>query len=537
MMGMKFFACAISVYRNYSTKSFGNSTVREVFKSGNKYKKNNSKNRKTSIKWTDEQNKVLDHVRSGRSVFITGSAGTGKTVLLKHIIKILKKTYGKSTVFVTASTGIAACAIRGQTLHSFAGIGIGNDSREMLVDRILNDKKAFRRWNKAQVLIIDEVSLVKADLFDTLDYIAKRIRESDKVWGGIRLVVSGDFFQLPPVFKQQEPSGKEFAFEADCWDSSFDIQVELSKIFRQSEDRLIKILQGIRRGNCDPENLQFLEQSCSVSEPDPSAVRIYPRIEDVDKENEEKMKALSERNVIFEASDEGEKAWRRQLASGLAPDKLILCKGARVMLIKNLNVWHGLVNGATGTVTGFTEGGTGMTLTPDNLLPIVKYDSGQERIIKPEKWYVMEGCSVVACRVQLPLVLAWAISIHKCQGMSLDRIHTDLSRAFGYGMVYVVLSRVKTLEGLHLSGFSPSKIKAHPKVLQFYSRFDHEQEKEDGDGVVGKKNKESTNNMLSVSDGTSTKKAHWFSLKQFLFSMEQKKFSLKTSRLSRERGK
>lgn len=540
MMGMKFFAGAISVYRNYSTKRFGNSNVREGFKSGNKYKKNNSKNRRTSIKWTDEQNKVLDHVRSGRSVFITGSAGTGKTVLLRQIIKILRKTYGKSGVFVTASTGIAACAIRGQTLHSFAGIGIGNDNRDMLLDRVLNDKKAFRRWNKAQVLVIDEISLVKADLFDILEYIAKKVRESDKVWGGIKLVVSGDFFQLPPVFKKQDPSGKEFAFEADCWDSSFDIQVELSKIFRQSDDRLIKLLQGIRRGKCDPEDLQFLEQSCSVSEPDPSAVRIYPRIEDVDNENEQRMKALSEKNFIFEASDSGEKPWRRQLASGLAPDKLVLCKGARVMLIYNMDVWRGLVNGASGTVTGFTEGEIGMTVTPDNLLPIVKFDSGREIIIKPERWYVMEGSSVVASRLQLPLVLAWAISIHKCQGMSLDYIYTDLSRAFGYGMVYVVLSRVTSLEGLHLSGFSPSKIKAHPKVLQFYSRFDQEQKHEDGDGVVANKNEDSSTNLLSNSDRTSTERTYRFSLKEFLFSQEQKKFSVRkllTSLLSRVQGK
>ncbi|XWS33017.1 hypothetical protein CRYUN_Cryun22dG0041300 [Craigia yunnanensis] len=506
MVGMKFFANAISVYRNYSTNSFSNNIVREGYKRRNNYKKNSSKTRKTSIKWTDEQNKVLDHVRSGRSVFITGSAGTGKTVLLKHIIKILKRTYGKSEVFVTAPTGIAACAIRGQTLHSFAGIGIGNGSREILVDQVLNNKKACVRWNKAQVLVIDEISLVEAHLFDSLEYIAKTVRESSKVWGGIRLVVSGDFFQLPPIFKQYDPFRKEFSFEADCWDSSFDIQVELTKIFRQSEDRLIKLLQGIRRGNSDPEDLQFLKQSCSASEPDPSVVRLYPRIDDVNKVNEERMKALSEKKVIYEAFDEGEKHWKRQLSLGLAPDKLVLCKGARVMLIKNLNVCRGLVNGATGVVTGFTEGGIGMILTPDKLLPIVKFDSGPEIVIEPEKWYVMEGSSRVACRMQLPLVLAWAISIHKCQGMSLDQIHTDLSRAFGCGMVYVALSRVRSLDGLHLSGFSPSAIKAHPKVLQFYSRFANEQEREGKDGVVANKNEDSSNNLLLDSDRTSTGK-------------------------------
>ncbi|EOX92974.1 DNA repair and recombination protein pif1, putative [Theobroma cacao] len=471
MMGMKFFANAISVYRNYCSHSFSNSIVQKAYESGNKVKKNKPKVHKAKIKLTDEQNNVLDHVRGGLSVFITGSAGTGKTVLLKHIIKILKKTYGESGVFVTASTGIAACALGGQTLHSFAGIRIGDGNRGMLLDLVLNDREARRRWNKAQVLVIDEISLVDADLFDKLEYIAKTVRESDKVWGGIRLVVSGDFFQLPPIFKGHDPSRKEFAFEADCWDASFDIQVELTKIFRQSENRFIKLLQGVRRGNSDPEDLQFLKQSCSASEPHPSAVRLYPRIDDVNKVNEEKMKALSEEQVIYEAIDRGKKPWKRQLALGLAPDKLVLCKGARVMLIKNLNVMHRLVNGATGIVTGFTETKGGTVLSPDNLLPVVKFDSGPEMVIEPQKWYVMVGSRPVAWRLQLPLVLAWALSIHKCQGMSLDRIHTDLSRAFGYGMVYVALSRVRSLDGLHLSGFSPSKIKAHPKVLEFYSHL------------------------------------------------------------------
>ncbi|XVE83596.1 hypothetical protein DITRI_Ditri16bG0099500 [Diplodiscus trichospermus] len=478
MIGVKFFVNAIFVYRNYSTKGFRSSIVREGYKSRNNPKKNGSKTCKTSIKWTDEQNEVLDHIRRGRSVFITGSAGTGKTILLKHITKTLQRIYGKSAVFVTAPTGVAACAIHGQTLHSFAGIGFGNDGREVLLDRVLNDKKAYARWNKAQVLVMDEISLVEAKLFDNLEYIAKTVRESDKVWGGIRLVGCGDFFQLPPIFKQYDPSRKEFAFEADCWDSSFDMQLELTKIFRQSEDRLIKLLQGIRRGNSDPEDLQFLELSCSASQPDPSVVQLYPRNDDVNRVNEGRMKALSEKKVIYEAFDEGKKPWKRQLALGLAPDKLVLCKGARVMLIKNLNVRRGLVNGATGIVTGFTESSIGTILTPDKLLPVVEFDSGPEIVIEPEKWYVMEGSSPVACRLQLPLVLAWAISIHKCQGMSLDRIHTDLSRAFGCGMVYVALSRVRSLDGLHLSGFSPSAIKAHPKVLQFYSRFAHKEEME-----------------------------------------------------------
>ncbi|OMO60853.1 hypothetical protein COLO4_33719 [Corchorus olitorius] len=516
MMGMKFLGNAILVYRNYSTNSFSYGVVQKAKKSGNWYKAKVPKVSKPRIRWTDEQENVLEHIRGGLSVFITGSAGTGKTILLQHIIKTLQKTYGKSGVFVTASTGIAACAIHGQTLHSFAGIGNGVGDRQMLLDQVSNNKAAKRRWNKAEVLVVDEISMVDADLFDTLEYIAKKVRESDEVWGGIQLIVSGDFFQLPPVLNEYSDR-KEFAFEADCWDASFDKQVELTKIFRQSDERLIKLLQSIRRGNIDPEDLQLLEQACSASEPDPSVVRLYPRIADVNKVNEERMNALSEKKVIYEAFDGGLKPWKLAFV-GLAQDKLVLCKGARVMLIRNLNVWRRLVNGATGTVTGFTKADNRINVNPDNLLPIVKFDSGPEMVIDPEVWHVTEGSTIVAWRKQIPLILAWAISIHKCQGMSLDQIHTDLSRAFGCGMVYVAISRVTSLDGLHLSGFSPIKVKASPKVLKFYRRFAQEQEKEVGNTAVANKNEHS-----SVSDRTETEKAKSFSyysrmLKEFISS-------------------
>ncbi|OMO61479.1 hypothetical protein CCACVL1_23488 [Corchorus capsularis] len=465
MMGMKFLGNAILVYRNYSTYSSSYGVVQKA-KSGNWYKGQNPKVSKPRIRWTDEQENVLEYVRGGFSVFITGSAGTGKTILLQHIIKTLQKTYGKSGVFVTASTGIAACAIHGQTLHSFAGIGNGVGDRQMLLDQVSNNKGAKRRWNKADVLVVDEISMVDADLFDTLEYIAKEVRESDEVWGGIQLIVSGDFFQLPPVSNEYSKR-KEFAFEADCWDASFDRQVELTKIFRQSDERLIKLLQSIRRGNIDPEDLQLLKQACSASEPDPSVVRLYPRIADVNNVNEERMNALSEKKVIYEAFDGGVKPWKLTFV-GLAQEKLVLCKGARVMLIRNLNVWRRLVNGATGTVTGFTKADNriSININPENLLPIVKFDSGPEMVIDPEEWYVTEGSKIVAWRKQMPLILAWAISIHKCQGMSLDQIHTDLSRAFGCGMVYVAISRVTSLDGLHLSGFCPLKVKASPKLAE-----------------------------------------------------------------------
>lgn len=421
----------------------------------------------------DEQLKVLEAVSKGKSVFITGSAGTGKTQLLKEVISRLRKIHGNLKVFVTASTGVAACALNGQTLHSFAGIGIGDGSREDLESRVLKYKWIAKRWKSVKALVIDEVSMVDAKLFEDLEHIARflRPRHKNKPWGGIQLVVAGDFYQLPPVRianpDDDDSSDKVYAFEAECWDASFDLQMVLLNVFRQLDPQLVKLLQGVRTGECDYDDINLLRQRCSDTVPEESVVRLYPTKSVVNRVNKTRLLGLNERIMTYDAVDTGDDPWKRQLKQGIVLDCLEICKGARVMLIKNLNVKQKLVNGSTGTVTGFHD----KSDLKFGLLPIVKFDSGREMVVVPDTWVVMECDRVLATRTQIPLVLAWALTIHKCQGMTLERLHTDLSRAFGYGMVYVALSRVKSLEGLHLSGFKEWKIKAHPKVLQFYKRL------------------------------------------------------------------
>ncbi|KAL3638280.1 hypothetical protein CASFOL_017651 [Castilleja foliolosa] len=453
-------------------------------------------NKMSKVKWTDEQKQVIDSVCSGKSVFITGSAGSGKTFLLEHIIYKLKKIHGRSRVYVTAPTGIAACALDGQTLHSFAGVGLGDLDRQSLLDRVLLDKRACSRWKKVKALIIDETSMVDANLFDGLEHIARTLRAEDesdrnKIWGGIQLIVSGDFFQLPPISKEKKKKGaKEYAFEADCWDASFDLQIELTKIFRQSDSLLVQMLQGIRRGENDPADLKLLEGCCSGFDPDPEAVRLYPRIADVSVVNKAKLKSLDKEIYTYKARDVGDEPWIRQLSNGIAPDELELCVGARVMLVKNINPWRKLVNGATGTVMELCKvseskyESLGDMCSGGYVLPLVKFDSGLELVVEPETWVVMDGDSVVARRRQIPLILSWALSIHKCQGMTLDKLHTDLSKVFDFGMVYVALSRVRNLGGLYLSGLKPSKIKAHPKVLEFYDCFSNRLQDEKNEKVV-----------------------------------------------------
>uniref|UniRef100_A0A803QLP6 ATP-dependent DNA helicase n=1 Tax=Cannabis sativa TaxID=3483 RepID=A0A803QLP6_CANSA len=353
-------------------------------------------------------------------VFITGSAGTGKTFLLNHIIKLLRKQYKPSQVFVTGSTGVVACAIRGQTLHSFAG--------------------------------------------------------DDSSWGGIQLVVSGDFFQLPPVKSKRIGDGdndKQFAFEADCWDSSFALQVELTKVYRQSDPQFIKFLQNIRIGKLGEEEEEYfkrLQSSATMDSKAMLAVQVYPMNKDVSRVNEERMKSLGDEAFVFKAIDSGSdiKRCRKQLDQA-TPSELSLCLGAR-----------------------------------DGLLPVVKFDSGKTKVIEPVTWQVKDGDNIVAERKQLPLTLAWATSIHKCQGKTIDFIKADLSNAFEYGMHYVVMSRAKSPEGLFVTGLDPAKIKAHPKVLRFHEKK-----------LASEKDEKSEEDSTTAPLAVSHTKFH-FSLSEFL---------------------
>lgn len=299
--------------------------------------------------------------------------------------------------------------------------------------------------------------MIDGQLFDRLELIARAMRLwAGLPWGGIQLIVSGDFFQLPPI---NVPNLlKEFAFEAECWANSFHLQIELTHIFRQSDSALIDILQGIRQGRKD-ENLRYvLEQYCSnsSSNDDDTTTSLFPRNEDVRKLNAERMKSLGREIVTYRAIDEGKEPWMGQLKLGIAPEELELCEGALVMLIKNTVASIGLVNGSTGTVTGFVDDDSRkiQKMCGHGVLPRVRFDGGPELVVDPQKWGVTEGEMVRAKRKQIPLILAWALSVHKCQDMTLNRLHTDLSRAFGCGMVYVALSRVRSLAGLRLSGFN-----------------------------------------------------------------------------------
>jgi hypothetical protein len=428
---------------------------------------------------SEEQMLVLEEIMFGKNIFFTGSAGTGKSTLLKEIIRRLPR----DTTFITAATGVAATNIGGTTLHSFAGIGLGEDSKVNLATRVMSSRSAAW-WKRAKVLIIDEVSMIDAELFDKLDFVARVVRGQNKPFGGIQLICSGDFFQLPPVRKRNQKSkepksdgaannfstppgdaDKLFCFESKAWSDTITCCIELKQVFRQKDMAFVRMLNQLRHGICTEDTTQFL-MNC-INKPlnmddDVEPTKLFTLNRDVDKINEERLDSIPAKGKLFKAKDRGEEPFLEQLKHCVAPEDLKLKVGAQVMLIINLD--RGLVNGSRGVVIGFDE--------TRQMYPRVRFVNGTEETIEPHRWAIEIEGREVASRYQIPLKLAWAMSIHKSQGQTLDKVEIKLDNVFEYGQAYVALSRVSSPQGLKLLAFNPRVFKAHPMVTEFYKTFD-----------------------------------------------------------------
>ncbi|RLN52913.1 hypothetical protein BBJ29_005455 [Phytophthora kernoviae] len=420
---------------------------------------------------TNEQECVLQLVAQGKNVFFTGSAGTGKSFLLQHLLR-----YGcghaMGRVYATATTGIAAYNIGGMTLHHFAGIDPrAYSTRQELLAQITRKKDAVARWKQARVLVIDEISMLDGRLFDDLEAIARQVRRNAAFFGGIQLILSGDFFQLPPVGRRVRGQSGEQAlspllcFESSAWVKGIAETVVLKEIFRQRDDEFVRILNAFRIGEPTHvmiEKLNERYQSTTSSDTD-DAIHIFSHNNDVLRTNTQALDELGGKRFNYVSTDRG----KTELLSGCpASARLSLKKSARVLLIKTLNAARGLVNGSRGIVEGFT---------PQSNLPIVRFSNGVTEIISQEKFPVRVADTVLASRCQLPLALAWAISIHKSQGLSFDAAVLDLSRVFEFGQAYVALSRVRSLEGLRLRarirdrlGGRAGGLLADSRVVEFY---------------------------------------------------------------------
>ena len=429
---------------------------------------------------SEKQTLAIQRYRQGKSIFVTGPGGSGKTELIRLIVQ--QHTPADKAVQVCALTGCAALLLqcKARTVHSFAGIGLANGTEDEVVKKALSGRK--HQWLGIDVLIVDEISMMSAKIFTILDQIARHARgRPNQPFGGLQLVFSGDFYQLPPVDSQAG-----FCFESPNWNSTFDEVIVLTTIFRQTDAVYRSILNQIRVGTLSDDSCETLKKQFDK----PLGVHfkptmICPRRCDADRFNDTELTALPGESRLFQLTkirnartkdamcdlpkDSAKKRYSedqleyetQNLVKSIIVDTAITLKiGAQVMVCANLDVENQIVNGSQGTVVDF-EGG----------LPIVRFTNGHECKIDFHKWH-SEAIPSIGVR-QLPLIYAWAITIHKAQGISLDVAQIDAgSSIFECGQIYVALSRVRSLEGLYLTDLNPDKIRANPKVQAYYALHD-----------------------------------------------------------------
>jgi ATP-dependent DNA helicase PIF1 len=457
-----------------------------------------------SIELSDEQQNIIDKCIRGDNMFVTGSGGCGKSL----IIRILKNIYLPSRniddirhiinryrhieykdIQVCALTGVASILLQSsaKTIHSFSGIGISNASNEQILKKIKNSSFYTKNWKNIDILIIDEVSMMSQHMFELLDFLGKNIRRNNRPFGGIQLIMFGDFFQLPPVCKDQEDKlRKNFCFESELWFETFSAQnhMELVKIFRQSDDNFKKILNQIREGKIRRNVNDFLlnyvnrDKTLEIIQP----TKLYPKRSQVDYINSFEMDRLEGEihkyeitNVIDLPMTEKQRILRNlftpeqienelnYLQGNIPCEKQISLKiGSQIMCVVNLDIndYNPICNGSQGIIVRFDE--------KDN--PVIKFSRGFEYTMLSYVW-ASETIPGIGVR-QIPIILAWALTIHKSQGATMDAIEVDAgSGIFECGQTYVALSRVKSLEGLYLSAFDVTRIKINRKVQEFYERM------------------------------------------------------------------
>ena len=440
---------------------------------------------------TDQQLATIEHLLDGDNLFLTGGGGVGKTYLLSVIYTEfpgLKKKYfaAKNPGSISKLPRIQMCAMTGcaalllghkaKTLHSWAGIGLGKGSVSELYVKIRRNQKSYKNWLCTDLLIIDEVSMMTAELLDKLNEIGKKVRGNRKPFGGIQVLLVGDFFQLPPVNRSDEPT--MFAFESDAWKEAITSSIELTKIQRQKDEIFQKVLKEARVGALSKESCEILSQ-CQGRNWKENKIRptlLFPRRSEVEMINDSNLRALTGRRYTYKARlvydgkvpegfNENDEQFQKVVAmfdnESAYSKELELILNAQVMLIANTDPDNGLVNGSRGVIVGFC---------PSTELPIVEFLNGIKKVVGTHTWPI-EDFEFVS-RAQVPLRLAYAVTIHKCQGSTLDAALVDIgSGVFEYGQAYVALSRARSLDALYVYDFEPTAFKAHPKVKTFYKNL------------------------------------------------------------------
>ena len=400
-----------------------------------------------------KQAQALAVMLKGESVFLTGPPGAGKTFVLNEFVRRATRL-GKS-VAVTASTGIAATHIGGTTIHSWSGLGIRDDLQPRDRQQLANNTKLVKRYNSVDVLVIDEVSMLHGHRLDMVNQVCKLLRKSDKPFGGLQVILVGDLFQLPPVTRGSDLT--DFMHESAAW-QELDPQIcYITEQHRQKNDGLLELLEAMRSGGLESFHEELLAERI-VQKPDENEVltRLFAHNVDIDTVNQRHLDAIKDEVHEYVMDTKGSAAKVEQLRrSVLAPDILELKIGAEVMFVAN-NPSAGFVNGTRGQVIEFRDD-----------QPVVKLASRRTIKVGQHSWKLEEDGKVRAEVSQLPLRLAWAITIHKSQGMSLDAAEIDLSKSFTPGMGYVALSRIRSLNGLYLAGINSMALQMHPAIFEF----------------------------------------------------------------------
>lgn len=427
------------------------------------------KNQPVHKKQEEEDNtylKILTLLKNGENVFLTGFAGTGKSYILNKLKKHFKKK-----LTITSTTGIAAVNIKGQTLHSWAGVGLCRNTVANTVEKIKKRKTQLKQILNCKILAVDEISMLNIEAFEYVNEVLREIRECNDPFGGIQVIFIGDFFQLPPVEKEGEE--KKYCFDSHVWKNLGLKNVVLKKNYRQNEEAFIKALAHMRENLLDEDDIKLLQGRCVEEDTyETNMLHIFSTNEEADRYNSTKFNMIDEPIKIFTAQDgvyrgtklvsenltESENYILEIFSKNCRAEKDIALKlGAKVMLLVNMDFNKGLINGACGIIQGFNESSIS-----------IKFDNGVTASIPQHKFEYYYNDRVVAERMQYPLKLAYGITIHKSQGMTLDKLVVDCSRIFERGQAYVAMSRVKTLDGLFLKNFDPERVLVDTRVADFY---------------------------------------------------------------------
>jgi ATP-dependent DNA helicase PIF1 len=423
----------------------------------------------------EDLNEITELIKNGENVFITGYAGTGKSFILNRLKKKFK-------IDVTSTTGLAAVNVQGQTIHSWAGVGICNKPIDDVVERILKRPKLKKQILECKILAIDEISMLDGITFDYIDTVLKRIRENEKPMGGIQILLFGDFFQLPPVKKENG-----FCFNSNCWDDLDLKTIFLEKIYRQNDENFIKALNNLRLNQMTESDIKlFSSRAFEENTSESDILHIFGTNYEADNYNNYKFKRIPNETYVFKSADKihrkrssiivdkdnlDEKltkfdimTWETFDKSCKAPLSLELKIGCKVMLLQNFNFEKGLINGSTGTVIEISQ-------KEEDEHILIHFDNGVEAVIPKNTFEAYRDGEVVVSREQYPLRLAYGITIHKSQGMTLEKLVVDCNRIFECGQVYVALSRIRSLDGLYLKAFSPQKVMSNPTVVDFYNNL------------------------------------------------------------------